>query len=110
MIDLSQYPQFAIPEIIEPLSTRIRWDNKGDLVQIYPWRRWTGKAEDKSRPVTIDPDVMSGKLVITGTRIPVEVVAMRKQSGETVKELAFDYRLSEDSIQQALTHLEAQAA
>jgi uncharacterized protein (DUF433 family) len=110
MIDLSRHPQLAMPEIVEPLSTRIRWDNKGNLVQIYPWRNWSGKAEDKSRPVTIDPDVMSGRLVITGTRIPVEVVAMRKQSGEKLSTLAKDYRLTEDSLKQALTHLVPKAA
>src|SRR5689334_21851342 len=57
MIDLSQHPQYAMPDIVEPLSTRIRWDSKGDLVQIYPWRNWSGKTEDETRPVTIDPDV-----------------------------------------------------
>lgn len=105
MIDLSKHPQLVIPEIVEPLSTRIRWDNKGNLVQIYPWRNWSGKAEDKSRPVTIDPNVMSGRLVITGTRIPVEVIALRKAGGESIPHLAKDYRISEAGIENALEHL-----
>jgi uncharacterized protein (DUF433 family) len=109
VIDLSRHPQLAIPEVIQPLSTRIRWDSKG-VVQVYPWRNWSGEATDQARPVTIDPEVMSGRLVISGTRIPVEVVALRKQSGETVKELARDYRLSEDAISKALTHLVPKAA
>jgi uncharacterized protein (DUF433 family)/DNA-binding transcriptional MerR regulator len=110
MIDLSRHPQLVIPEVVEPLSTRIRWDDKGNLVQIYPWRNWSGKAEDKSRPVTIHPDVMSGRLVITGTRIPVEVVAQRTSKGEKIPSIAKDYKLSEDSIEQALRHLVPQAA
>ncbi len=105
MINLSRHPQLVMPEIVEPLSTRIRWDNKGNLVQIYPWRKWTGKAEDKSRPVTIDPNVMSGRLVITGTRIPVEVIALRRAGGESISHLAKDNRISEAGIENALEHL-----
>jgi hypothetical protein len=53
MIDLSRHPQLAMPEIVEPLSTRIRWDNKGNLCTDLPLRNWSGKVEDKSRPVTM---------------------------------------------------------
>ena len=71
---------------------------------------WTGTVEDKTRPVSISPLIMSGKLVITGTRIPVEDVVQRASEGETVASLAKDYRLSTDSIVEAMRHLVPQAA
>lgn len=105
MIDLTKHRQLGIPEVIEPLSTRIRWNTRGEPVQIFPWRFWSGKAEDETRPVSINPEVMSGRLVITGTRIPVNVVLQRNVAGESIPSLAKDYRLPEGSIRQALDHL-----
>ena len=43
--------------------------------------------------------------MITGTRIPVEVVALRKAGGESIPYLAKDYRISEAGIENALEHL-----
>ena len=109
LIDLSRHQQLALPEIVAPLSTRILWD-KGKIVQLFPWRYWTGREEDKTRPVSINPEVMSGRLVITGTRIPVQIVLQRNRDGETVSEIAKDYKLSTSSINQAIKHLVQQAA
>lgn len=108
MINLTQNRQLAIPDIVRPFSTRIRWDAHGEPIQLFPWRLWT--PGDQAKPVSIHPDIMSGRLVITGTRIPVVVVLQRKLAGETVADLAIDYHLPEGSIQEALTHLVQQAA
>lgn len=109
MVDLSRHRQLVIPDIVAPLATRILRE-RGNIVQLFPWRLWTGKAADKTRPVSIAPDVMSGKLVVTGTRIPVEVIVERTSQRESVRSIARDYRLSEDSIKQALRHLVPKAA
>lgn len=109
VIDLSRSRQLAFPEVVMPLSSRFLWRG-GQYVQIYPWRLWSGKTSDKVRPVSINPEVMSGRLVISGTRIPVQVVLQRNLSGETVSAIAKDYRLSTSSINQAIEHLVQQAA
>ncbi|MGH9812790.1 MAG: DUF433 domain-containing protein [Candidatus Acidiferrales bacterium] len=54
--------------------------------------------------------MMSGKLVITGTRIPVLVVLERAHSGEDIPDLARDYQLDQKLIRQALAHIESKAA
>jgi uncharacterized protein (DUF433 family) len=105
LVDLTHNRQLAIREIVEPFATRLRWNTKRELVELFPWRYWTGKVEDKTRPVSISPDIMSGKLVITGTRIPVEDVVQRASEGEKIANLAKDYRLSTDSIVEAMRHL-----
>ncbi len=109
LVDLTHNRQLFF-EVIEPFATRLRWDRKGQLAQLFPWRYWTGDVKDKKRPVSIAPDIMSGKLVITGTRIPVEVVVQRASEGEDIPSLAKDYRLSVDSITEAMSHLVPQAA
>jgi uncharacterized protein (DUF433 family) len=71
---------------------------------IFPWRF---AAEDHlSRPVSINPRIMSGRLVVTGTRIPVSVLLGRKRAGVRVSEIANDFGLDSEVVQQALTHID----
>ena len=103
VVDLSQNRQLVMEEVVDLFASRIRRNAKGELEQIYPWRLW--KEGDKRRPVTIDPRIMSGRLVITGTRIPVQTIALRKKSGEQIRDIARDYGLKQETIKQALRHL-----
>lgn len=103
IVDLSQHRQFVMQHVVDLFATRIRRGKKGELEQIYPWRLYVQGNQD--RPVTIDPQVMSGRLVITGTRIPVKVVWSRKESGEKIPALAQDYGITEQIIEQALRHV-----
>ncbi len=104
VVDLSQHRQLVIHEVVDLYSTRIQRNSRGELERLFPWRLWN-RNEDGRRPVTIDPHIMSGRLVITGTRIPVEVLAMRKSAGESIRDLSKDYRLPEEAIDDALRHL-----
>jgi uncharacterized protein (DUF433 family) len=75
-----------------------------DVRKLYPWRFWIpGKKEET--PVTIDPEIMSGRLVVTGTRVPVQVLLSRRNAGESVSEIASDYDLSVDIINLAISHI-----
>lgn len=96
--------QLAIPGMVDQLAKRILLDEKRTPYRIYPWRFM---AEDSnSRPVAIDPTVLSGRLVVTGTRVPVRTLWKRNVSGETPEELADDYRIGADTIRKALEHVE----
>jgi uncharacterized protein (DUF433 family) len=103
VVDLSQHRQLVMEEVVDLFASRIRRNAKGELEQIYPWRLW--KEGDDRRPVTIDPRIMSGRLVITGTRIPVQVLVLRKKSGEQIRDIAKDYGLTQTIVKQALRHL-----
>lgn len=55
--------------------------------------------------IEIDPDVMLGKPVIRGTRIPVEIVLRKLSDGATTQDLLFAYpRLTPDDIRAALVY------
>ena len=97
-----------IPEVIDTWGKRIVSDSKGRTKQIFPWR--FAEKDDDSRPVSIQPDVMSGRLVVTGTRLPVNVLAQRKQEGETVEHIAKDYGLDPIQVRQALQHFGQKAS
>jgi uncharacterized protein (DUF433 family) len=93
-----------IPEVVDAWGRRIVADRKGKTVRIFPWR--LAKTDNDSRPVSIDPEVMSGRLVITGTRIPARVVRSRSMGGETPEQIASDYGISPDLVSKALIHLD----
>lgn len=104
VVDLSQHRQLVIHEVVDLYATRIQRDKKGELEKLFPWRFWN-REEDGRRPVSIDPNIMSGRLVVTGTRIPVEVLALRNRAGESVRDLSKDYGLPVEAIDDALRHL-----
>jgi uncharacterized protein (DUF433 family) len=96
---LGQKPgQQLVKEVADLFSERIV---AGEF--IFPWRY---AAIDKdSRPVSMNPRIMSGRLVVTGTRIPVLTLLGRKRSGEKVEEIARDYGLDPDAVDKAITHI-----
>jgi uncharacterized protein (DUF433 family) len=102
-VDLSNSRQLAIPEVVDVLGRRVLIDPKRGPYRIYPWRFLL---KDDSRPVSLDPDVLSGRLVITGTRIPVQVILGRKLAGESVEHIADDYDIGLNAVQKALEHIE----
>src|SRR5262249_46020880 len=91
--------QQVVREVADMFAERIVPDEF-----IYPWRY---AATDRvSRPVSMNPKIMSGRLVISGTRIPVNVILGRKRSGAKVAEIAKDYGLDSDTVQKALAHID----
>lgn len=52
--------------------------------------------------IAIDPNVMHGKPVIRGTRIPVELILRKLGAGITIEDIIADHpRLSRDDIRAA---------
>lgn len=55
--------------------------------------------------IVVDPEVMVGKPIIRGTRIPVDAIIKRIAEGMTVKEILEDYpNLEEEDIKAALKY------
>lgn len=53
--------------------------------------------------ITVDPDVMVGKPVITGTRLPVELILAKLAANPDLDELFLDYpELTLDDVKAAL--------
>lgn len=71
---------------------------------IFPWR--FAATDHQSKPVSMNPHIMSGRLVVTGTRIPVTVLLGRKRAGVKIEEIAEDYGLNREIVQQALKHID----
>ena len=54
--------------------------------------------------VSVDPEVRFGKPVVTGTRVPVDLVVGKVAGGMTPQEVADAYGLTREDVQAALSY------
>lgn len=54
--------------------------------------------------ITVDPEVVHGRPVIAGTRVPVEVVVGELAGGSSFEEVMQDYHLSDAQVRAALAY------
>ncbi|MGD0621717.1 MAG: DUF433 domain-containing protein [Dehalococcoidia bacterium] len=52
--------------------------------------------------ITIDPDIRGGKPVLSGTRVPVDLVLGKLAGGASYKEIKKEYELTQGQILAAL--------
>jgi uncharacterized protein (DUF433 family) len=101
-IDLAKNENLVFEGFVTSLGKRIQRDGRGRVTTLYPWK----DADSDESPLSMDPDVMSGELVVSGTRIPAQLIVSRYASGRTVEEISGLYRLSTDLIQRVLFYFE----
>jgi uncharacterized protein (DUF433 family) len=95
---LGQYPgQQLVREVADMFAERIV---AGEF--IFPWR--FAATDHESKPVSMNPQIMSGRLVVSGTRVPVTTIWGLKRAGVSADEIARDYGLDREIIEKALTH------
>lgn len=54
--------------------------------------------------IMIDPQVVHGRRVVAGTRVPVEVVVGELAGGSSFEEIMQDYHLTNEQIRAALAY------
>ena len=59
---------------------------------------------DWKKRIEINPDIIGGKPVIKGTRVPVEVIVGGLAGGMTIKDVCREYRLKEEDVRAALAY------
>jgi uncharacterized protein (DUF433 family) len=104
VVNLSRNRQLAFGVVTDVFSKRVLRDNEGLPVRVLPWRYF--REDHESRPVSIDPEVLSGRPVITGTRIPVSSVIGMRLANKTTEQIADNYGLDVGMVEKALRHFE----
>lgn len=105
LINASREGQQAMKEIINVYLQRIERDTAGLPVKLYPFTRETDSDDvPKADPrlIVMNPAVSFGRPVIARTGIPVFAVYERYKAGDSVAELAHDYRLEVSAIEEAI--------
>jgi uncharacterized protein (DUF433 family) len=101
-VDLAHNENLVFEDFVRDLGKRIQRDRRGKACRLYPWN---GINKDDS-PLSIDPEVLSGELVVSGTRIPATMLYASKLEGKTAEEIARSYHLEPELIRKVLNHFE----
>jgi uncharacterized protein (DUF433 family)/DNA-binding transcriptional MerR regulator len=99
LIGATQEGQLQMREIIRDRLKRVLRDTKGipQKIVLFPARRPAEKGD-----IVIDPRLSFGRPVIEGYGLRTAILAERFYAGETVEELANDYGVPSEAIQNAL--------
>lgn len=103
LINASKRGQLGIEPILGQYLDRINRDVDGMPLALNPFI----PSRPNSRAVSIQFKVSSGAPVITGTGILVSAIRGRHAQGESISDLAEDYALAVDTIEDAIAYLEA---
>jgi len=105
LINTSQEGQRAMKEILGVYLKRIERDATGLPLKLYPFTRDTESEASPAfdpRVVVMNPTVSFGRPVIAGTGIPVSSIYERYRAGDSVADLARDFRLEIGAIEEAI--------
>lgn len=105
LINASREGQQAMKDIISVYLQRIERDAGGLPIKLYPFTRDTESGVTPSsdpRLVVITPTVSFGRPVIAGTGIPVSAIYERYKAGDSISDLARDFRLDSSAVEEAI--------
>ncbi len=88
---------------------RIERDGNFIPLKLYPFAREvreksTYTLEKSPRVVQIDPQISFGRPVLVGTGIPTDVVVERFRAGDSIIDLAEDYDITEEKVEEAIRY------
>jgi uncharacterized protein (DUF433 family) len=100
LVNASKDGQVAMRGALESSLQRVDWDRNGLAVRLFPLVRSAADPQPKS--IVIDPERGFGRPTLVGTGIRVEIVVERYRAGESPAELAADYRVPVELIDDAV--------
>ncbi|ODS99104.1 MAG: hypothetical protein ABS56_02675 [Lautropia sp. SCN 69-89] len=105
LINLSASGQLAMRKMFEDHLRRVEWDEWKFPIRLYPYVDATHR--DLKRPIAIDPHIAFGRPIVQRAGVSTAAITERIDAGETIEDLANDYDLSPDEIEQAVLYSRA---
>ena len=100
LINLSHSGQIAMRRLLELYLARVEW-SRNFPVRLYPFL--AAEVAD-GRPIAIDPRIAFGRPVIVAKSISTGVIAQRLDAGESVQDVAADYEISIQDVEEAAVY------
>lgn len=104
LTDLPKGEQLWLREAIVSHLDRLAYDREGELIRFFPWIPDPAMSGEPKKSVLITPVVSFGSPITTRRGIRTAVLAARYDSDETILELAQDYRLPEEDVEDAILY------
>lgn len=102
ILNASRQGQVAMDDVVKLYLRRIRYDEDGRAAVFFPFTRSMESGVDQPSEIVINPEVMFGRPVISGTRIDTATVLERFEAGESPEEIATDFSVSPEQVVEAV--------
>ena len=103
LLNLSARGQLEMREVVQAYLQRVEHDNEiGLAVRLFPFTR--GDRQNAPTLIVIDPSVSFGRPVVSGSGVSAEVIVDFFNAGETIADLADEYRLQPFQIEEAVRY------
>ncbi len=111
LLDVSQRGQQALRADFERALQRIEYDRRtGMPLLLYPYTRPVADGGEAPRAVLVDPARSFGRPVLASALVRTEVIGQRFAAGDSIAEMADDYGVSAQDIEEALRFEQRHAA
>lgn len=100
LINLSQPGQLAMKQLLDQYLHRIERNPEGVPLRFFPFD--SPRLLETSKTVVIDADISFGRPVLISTGLRTDLIMERFWAGDTMKELADDYGILPEQIEQAI--------
>jgi uncharacterized protein (DUF433 family) len=100
LIDVSNEGQSAMRQVVLLYAERVDAGSDGLAYRLYPFTR--PAAAGAPKVIAIDPQISLGRPFIQGSGVPTSVLAERYKAGDSIGDLAADYRCRQEEVEEAI--------
>jgi uncharacterized protein (DUF433 family) len=100
LINASSEGQRAMRQVVLLYAERVDADAGGLASRLYPFTR--PAAPGAPKVIAIDPQISLGRPFIQGSGVPTSVLAERYKAGDSIGDLAADYRCQHADVEEAI--------
>jgi len=105
LLNVTQEGQLAMREVLAAYLRRLDFDQDGIAERLYPFTRAGARGGlelEDPKSVVFDARIAFGRLVVAGTGVPTAAVADRFVAGDTLDDLATDYGIRRELVEEAI--------
>jgi uncharacterized protein (DUF433 family) len=110
LLNVSRKGQEALRGEFELALARIERDQAGTPIRLFPFSRTKVPSSEQPRAVVVDPRLSFGRPVLSKVAIPTDIIVDRFRAGDSLTEMAKDYGVEEEEIEEALRFEQRRAA
>lgn len=111
LLNVSKQGQRALREDFERALDRVDFSNASNQpVRLFPFTRPPSRLDVQPKTVLVDPTLSFGRPVLTGAFVRTEVIEGRFEAGDSIAEMASDYGVGVEHIEEALRFEQRRAA
>ena len=101
LLNVSRQGQEALRGEFEHALARIERDRSGTPIRLFPYSRSSMADKNQPKTVVIDPRLAFGRPVISEVAVPTAIIIDRFRAGDSVTEMAGDYGVGKEEIEEA---------